>query len=502
MRNKTIARAALLLAIGTIFSKILGFVRELVVAYKFGAGSISDAFVITNGIPSIIFVSVGTAIGINYIPYFQRLRDDEEKNRFTSNLLNVLLVILIAGCLIIFLVPGLFLKMFAAGLNDQTEIYAVVMLRIVVFSIIPITVSHLFQAYSQAKGLFTTTAIYGLISNTVIIIMTLFATKENYWLLSIGTLVSNIAGMMVVLWGIRDSGYKYKPILKMNDSHIKEMALLSLPLIAEDIASGMSILVDRNLASFLDSGTVSGLGYAGTLSNIAGTMITTSIVTATFPSFSKLISENHIESFRETFVKYGEIILLLMCPISIIFIAFSKDIVIFVFQRGAFSDDATTIVYQSLICYAIGIVPNAMQSYYIRAFYSLQDTRTPAKIKVFALVCNIILNIATVKFFRHMGIAASTSLSMVISYILLGRKLKEKYHFHVSQIMRKSIFLYLMMGFFAGVLSYGIGIVFDFHHQTVRMIVELATFSLLYLGLNLIFNKKTVLDCYRMIRKK
>ena len=101
-----------------------------------------------------------------------------------------------------------------------------------------------------------------------------------------------------------------------------------------------------------------------------------------------------------------------------------------------------------------------------------------------------------------MGIAASTSLSMVISYILLGRKLKEKYHFHVSQIMRKSIFLYLMMGFFAGVLSYGIGIVFDFHHQTVRMIVELATFSLLYLGLNLIFNKKTVLDCYRMIRKK
>ena len=354
----------------------------------------------------------------------------------------------------------------------------------------------------QKKGFFTTPEIYGLIYNTAIIIITLSATRETYWLLSIGTLVSNIAGMMVVLWGIKDSEYKYYPMLKINDPHIKEMALLSLPLIAEDVASSMSILVDRNLASFLDSGTVSGLGYAGTLSNIAGTMITTSIVTATFPTFSKLISENHIESFKEAFVKYGEIILLLMCPISIIFIVFSKDIVIFVFQRGAFSSEATTIVYQSLICYAIGIVPNAMQSYYIRAFYSLQDTRSPAKIKVFALVCNIILNIATVKFFRHMGIAASTSLSMVISYILLGRKLKEKYSFNVNKIIRKKIFLYLVMGFLAGLLSYCLCIVFDFNNLVVRMTVELAAFSLLYLGLNLLFNKKIVLDCYSMIRKK
>ena len=88
-----VARASIVLMIGTILSKVLGFARELMVAYRFGAGSISDAFVLTNSIPTLIFVSVATAININYIPYYHRIDGEEERNRFTSNLTNISAII-------------------------------------------------------------------------------------------------------------------------------------------------------------------------------------------------------------------------------------------------------------------------------------------------------------------------------------------------------------------------------------------------------------------------
>ena len=96
-KRESIADAAILIMIGTIVAKSLGFFRELTVAYKYGAGSISDAFLLTNGIPSMIFSSIGIAIGINYIPFCQKLKNKEEQDRFTSNLLNVILIILLIG---------------------------------------------------------------------------------------------------------------------------------------------------------------------------------------------------------------------------------------------------------------------------------------------------------------------------------------------------------------------------------------------------------------------
>ena len=122
-RKTSIENIAMILALATIISKILGLMRELVVAYRFGAGSITDAFVLTNGIPSMIFVSIGTAININYIPYYQKLKDKEEQNQFTSNLLNIIIVILLVGCLFVNIFPKFVLNIFAVGLPDETKHY-------------------------------------------------------------------------------------------------------------------------------------------------------------------------------------------------------------------------------------------------------------------------------------------------------------------------------------------------------------------------------------------
>lgn len=502
MNNKgSLRKTAILLAIGTVISKILGFVREVAVAYKFGAGSITDAFVLTNGIPSMIFVSVGAAIGINYIPSLQKIKNDGEKNEFTSNLLNVILAILSIGCILVEVFPVIVLKFFAAGLPSETERYAIVMLRIVMFSIFPITLSHLFQAYSQTKGTFETTALYGIVCNAVIIVSIFLCTAKTYWLLSVGIIAANVVGFIFVFRGAQKSGFTYKRIFWPFSPDIKSMVILTLPLMIEDIASNMSLLVDRNLASFLESGTLSGLSYAGILGNIAGTLVSAPIITATFPSFVKLLGEGNHKVFENNFEKCAEVILFLMCPVSVILIFFAKDIVIFIFEHGAFHSAASKVVYESMICYSIGIIPSAMQDYFIRAFYAIQDTKTPVKVKVFSLICNIILNLAVVKFLRHIGIALSTSVSLIMAYFLLGALLKKKYSFHCINKITIDMFREIGMALVAGIITFVVFrrfIVIDI--LFFRLVLEIVSFMISYMVIEVIFNKHIIDEMFDLLK--
>ncbi len=498
-----VGKAAALLMAGTILSKALGLLRELSVAYRFGAGPVSDAFVLTNGIPTMIFSAVGVAIGINYIPCVTRISRQEEQNRFTSNLLNLLLAVLIIGCIIVCIIPQIVLKIFASGLGGETEQYAIVMLRIVVFSIIPIVLIYLFQAYNQAKGEFATTAIQGVVINIIVIGFTYFSTDRTFYLLSIGTIMANTAGMILLFISSRKNGFRYQRIFQPRDREIRNLALLTLPLLVENIASNLSLLVDRNLASYLDSGTISALSYAGNLGDIAGTMIASAIITATFPMFSKLLADNDKETFCIQFEKYAASISYLLAPISLFMIANSNDIVAFIFEHGAFNNTATKIVSESMICYAVGVLPMGLQSYLIRGFYAMQDTKTPVKIKVLALVCNIVLNLVSVRFIRHMGIALSTSVSYIIAYSLLTRALKTKHEVtNVGRITKEGI-MSLLLSIIPGMILF---LVFNRVFIIDNLLFKLLTEGVLFVGfyglMMVLFKRDVLKGMTKMIMRK
>lgn len=500
-KRKSITNATILVMIGTIAAKFLGFFRELLIAYKYGAGNISDAFLLTNGIPSMIFVSIGTAIGINYIPFCQNLKDKKEQDKFTSNLLNITFVILLMGCILVNLFPKQILKIFATGLPDETEKYAVTMLRIVMFSIIPIIGSHLFQAYSQIKGQFHTTAWFGVITNIVIIGTTLISTEQTYYLLSVGTILANTVGMLVIIYGVKKDGYQYFRLFKPFDNYIKMLVILTLPLVVEDVASSMSLLVDRNLASFLDSGTISALSYAGTLGNIAGTMISGPVITASFPVFSKLIAENRRNEFEAEFRKYSNVICFFLCPISIAMLFHAKDIVQFIFEHGRFGNTASQIVWESMACYAIGVIPLGLQTYLIRGYYAMQDTKTPVKIKVFSLICNIVLNLAVVKKWKHAGIAMSTSISYVIAYILLSCYLQKKHQIKSVKDIGKGMVINVILSIIPGIISFlTFNFLINIDFLFAKLFLEMTLFAAIYFAVIGITNRKILITAVHIIK--
>lgn len=424
MKN-TIVKSISILFVGTLLTKMLGFFRELVVSYKFGAGEITDAFVLTNSIPNVLFNAIVVAIGINFIPVYVGLPDKKSRNAFSSNLITYICCILLVGCIIMLLFPKFFVFLFASGINEETRQYAIIMLRIVAFSCFPIILSGVFQAYTQAEEHFFYSSFYGVIINVVLIIITYFSSVNQFYLLSIGVVIANTFGCLFLFIGALKSGFHYRVMFKI-DNGVKEIIILTVPLLIENIASNLSGVVDKNMASFLNEGTISALGYAEMISSIAYSVIATAIITATFTRNSKLVIEKKWDLFVLNFEKYANVMLYILIPISVFMCFYAETIVIILFERGAFDSNATQIVSEGLVCYSIGVAFCGLKTYLVRAFYSLKDTKTPVFVMVFSLLLNICGNFAMVGMFKHKGIALSTSLSYIVAVELLLILLKKK----------------------------------------------------------------------------
>ncbi len=480
-KKKAVFQNAILLMLGTILSKILGFGREWVIAYKYGAGAISDAFILTNSIPTTIFVSLATAITINYIPICTECKSEKDKNYFTSNIIGIATLIMLIGTVIIEIFAENIIFIFAPGLGFETKRYAVKMLRIVVFSIFPIIYTSIFQGYSQINGNFRMTSIYGVVINLIIITMVLVSTETRFYLLSIGYIFSYVVGMVICLAEAKKNKFSFHFTIDFSDNKIKKIILLTLPLMVEDVSASLSLVVDKVLGSYLESGTISALGYAATLGNVASTMIATAIITVTYPIFSKLVVENKGEEFTSELKKYGYVLGILLAPITAFVICYSKEITIVIFEHGAFNSMSSTIVGEAMVCYAVGIIPCGIQSYYVRAFYSLKETMLPVIVKVGSLLLNIILNIALVENFKHKGIALSTSLSYLISMILLAYLFDRKFHTNICTKINRcalnSTFIALLI---AGILKISIG------RLVQNELVEIAISGMLFVFLSVI----------------
>lgn len=494
--------STIMLFICSIFSKILGFVRELVVAYKYGAGPITDAFIITNNIPTIFFSALAMAIAINYVPIAVGI-DKKEQDKFTSNLINISLVVLVLGIIVMLLAPNIVLNLFAAGMKAETREYALVMLNVTVFAAVPMVLSYIFQAYLQVRNYFLTTGISSVIINIVVIAFTQISTKESFYLLSIGTVLSNVVALGMLWINSRMRGYRHKWKLSVKDEHFKLLVVLTLPLLAETITSNINVLVDKNMASFLDTGTMTGLNYAGNLSNMAYAMVVTSIITVVFPRFSKFAADDKLSDLKREFTFFGDILIMILIPIGVFMCLMSGPIVDILFKRGAFDSTAAVITSQSLAFYAPGLFFAGMQTYVVRAFYALKDTKTPTMYAIFALGINIGLNFLFIGSLQHMGLALATTLARGVSYGLLLYKLRKKINMTMDEV---GIFHALKVGGCAIVSCLVIMLLYKYQlvqlNKYVSFILSGVLFLLLY-GFGLIVIKfQPLRDCIGLLRKR
>lgn len=451
-----IKKTAILIMLCTIISKILGFVRELTLAYFYGASSVSDAYLISLTIPGVIFSFIGTGISTGFIPIYTDIlnnKSEKEANIYMNNIINILFIVSTVIILITLLFTEGIVKLFAAGFNGDTLKLTMQFTKIYIFGIYFSGIIYIFTSFLQINNKFTIPAIIGVVFNILVIVAITIGAKSNNYMIIIGTLVAKIIESIIMIPYVYKQRYKYKFVLTFKDENIKKMIYLSIPLILGVSVNQINVLVDRTIASSISIGGISALNYANRLNLFIQGIFVMSIATAMYPTISKMSSENNIKGLKESISSAISSINILVIPCTIGSIIFSQEIVELLFGRGAFGSEAIQMTSIALAYYSIGMVGFGLREILCRAFYSMQDTKVPMINAAIAMVINIILNVILSRSLGIGGLALATSISGIVCTILLIINLRKKIgDFDISNISKsfiKIIIASILMGIVA-----------------------------------------------------
>ncbi len=440
--SKVVKYAASLMAV-TILAKIVGFAREQVLSFAYGASTYTDIYVMAMNIPNVIFAAIGAAISTTFIPIYCEIsgnKGEKDAIKFTNNILTIvfILCIIIAFLGLVFTKP--LLRVFAFGFRGETLSIAIHFTRILIFSIVFIGIANVLTAYLQVKNNFTVPGLISLPQNIIVIISIFISMKYGPYAMVWGTLIGMSMQVLFQLPFAYKKGYKTKPYINLKDENLKKMLVLTGPVLVGVTVHQVNTMIDRSIASTLGEGSISALNFADRLNSFVLALFITSIVAVIYPMFSKLSTSNNKKMLEQYIVKSSNSIILLVMPVAVGAIILSTPIVKLLFERGAFEKTATQMTSIALAMYSVGLVAYGLRDVINKVFYSLQDTKTPMVYGAIAMGLNIVFNIILSKFIGHAGLALGTSLSAIVCTILLYINLGKKIgNFGQIKIIKTSI---------------------------------------------------------------
>ncbi|PKM96275.1 MAG: murein biosynthesis integral membrane protein MurJ [Firmicutes bacterium HGW-Firmicutes-1] len=477
-------KAALVIMIITIISKVFGFMREVALSYYYGASELTDVYLIAITISATLFSFLFTAITNTFIPMYGRIKnDDGEKaaNYFTSNLINMSILLSGVLILIVFLFTTPLVKIFAVGFEGETLELAIVFTRLNVIGVLASGALAILMAFLQVKDRFVIPALVGFPLNFAVIAAIVISHKTNSSVLIWGTMLSSFLQLLFVLPSVYKLGYRHRAVISIKDEHIKTMLVLAMPVIIGTSVNQINTLVDRTLASSVVVGGISALSYAAKLNGFVQGMFVYSIVVVIYPKISQMASEGRDDELKIVVAKSINAIMLLILPATVGTMVFARPIVQMMFGQGAFDERAVVLTTGALFFYSIGMVAFGVQEVLSRTFYALQDTKTPMYNGVLTVVINIILNIVLSQVMGISGLALATSISAVICSVLLIRSLRKK----TGQLGIKKILMSSIKILIASVIM-GAGSYFSYHRlisgvgHTLGLFIAIAIGVLLY----------------------
>ncbi|MDO6355547.1 murein biosynthesis integral membrane protein MurJ [Caloramator sp. CAR-1] len=432
MTKSSILKGSVFIILFTILSKFLGFLRETLLAYKFGASYDTDIYTFAIGLVMLIFNSIGSGIGTTFIPIlteFIERKSKEDRIRFVNNVINIVGILVIGFILFGIIFSKYIVMVFAPGFKGELVVFnkAIVVSKLMFISMIFIAMQSIFTGILQSHKEFTAPAFVGVLMNVVIIsYLALFAGKFGVYGLTIATIVAYFVQFAFLIPKFKKLGYYYEFYLNIKDENIIRMVKLMAPVIIGVSVSQVNFLVDRMLATTVGEGSIAVLNFANKLNMFVYGIFAVAITTVIYPTLSTYSAQENLKAYKNALIKGINVILLIMLPATIGMMILRQPIVDIVFKRGAFDSGAAYLTSIALLCYSPGMIFIGVRDVVGRAFYSIKDTKTPMINSVVGVILNIILNIILVKFIGVAGLALATSISVTVVTLLLIRSLNRK----------------------------------------------------------------------------
>lgn len=433
------AKATLIVAALGIFSKLMGFFREQLIAMFFGATGLTDAYMVSLLIPTLVVGMLSGPLSTAFLPVFASnlAKNDQKGSRQVASSVITISTSAVLGISVIAIpfTPYL-VRLIAPGFSEDTFANAVALTRVFLPAMAVPLLSALVKAILNSYKEFAIPGISPFVQNLVIVAtVALLAPVLGLSSLALATVLGYFSALMVQIPALRKMNLGLHLSLEFNEG-LKKVIKLALPLVAGTLFTQLYQLVDKNLASHLPEGSIAALGFADRLRQLPLGLFVTAIVTVIYPSLSEMWAKKDDLGLQETFVLGLRYVEFVCIPAVIGFLVLAKPIVRLVFQRGAFTEGATLLTASALVAYAPGIIAMAAMRLTGVAFYSSHETRLPVLLGIGTALSNILLDIVLVNFLGHVGLALANSIASWIGALLS----LYVFHRHISKVPFKTLF--------------------------------------------------------------
>jgi putative peptidoglycan lipid II flippase len=426
--ERNVSRAAGVVGFFTFLSRILGLARDMVLANFFGSGMVADAFFVAFRIPNLLRrLFAEGSLTIAFIPVFTEYlttRTREQAFDLARIVLTLLSVILAVVTLLgILLAPWIVrIQAFGFGASGLKYDLTVLLTRITFPYIFLISIVAFFMGVLNSLRHFAAPAAAPIFLNVGIIGTAIFLSPhcpEPIVGVAVGVLLGGLLQVGIQLPWVFKQGLNLSPVWQPDHPAVKRIGRLMLPAIFGSAVYQFNQFIGTLLASFLPTGSISWLYYADRLVQFPLGIFAIAISTAALPSLSTHAAKNDLREFGETLSHALRLVFFITLPSMAGLIILGKPIVHVLFERGAFDAHATEMTSYALILYVVGLWAFSGIRVVVSGFYALQDTKTPVKVAVVALVVNIILGVILMGPLRHGGLALALSLSSSLQFSLL-----------------------------------------------------------------------------------
>ncbi|NLW16027.1 MAG: murein biosynthesis integral membrane protein MurJ [Erysipelothrix sp.] len=429
-KNNRATKTVVMLAAFSFLSKVLGFLRETMIAKQYGSSSDSDVFFMALVTITMFTGIISATIGTTLIPILTEVEENEGregKRKHLNNFLNIIGVTSIIITLVAIIFAPLMLKILARGFDEESFNLVVKLARIGMPTIFVSSIIGVFRGYLQSEGLFKETAISSLFVNLVMIGFLMFLSdKFDVSALMLTYVIANVIPLVFQFISLKSIDYKYEFEFHIKDVYMIRVLQMIPPILIGVAITDLNKMADNSMASGLVTGSISALNYATKLDSFTTGIFIASLMTAIFPILSQHANKENQDGFKNVITRGFNMILLITIPAAIGMMVLAYPIVKLAFERGEFTSTATAMTVGALTYYSIGLPANGLKQYISKIFYSLKDTKTPVINSAITVALNITLNIMLVGSMKHRGLALATSLANIITAFVFIYSLRKK----------------------------------------------------------------------------
>ncbi|MDY0132564.1 MAG: murein biosynthesis integral membrane protein MurJ [Desulforegulaceae bacterium] len=483
--KKTFASAGVV-SLSTLLSRILGFVRDMVIASFFGAGTAADAFFVAFRIPNLFrrLLAEGSLTPA-YVPVFTSILNKKGKNQavfFAESSFRFFSVFLFFFCILGAAASPIIIKLTAPGFFEipgKAEL-SIVLTQIMFFYLLFICLVALCMGILNSFEHFFAPAIAPVFLNiSMISSVLLFGSyfTEPVFALAWGVLAGGLIQLLVQFPFLFKKGVNPFKGIKLWHPEIKKVTKLMGPTVFGAAVYQISILINTILASFLQPGSVSYLYYSDRLVQFPLGIFGITAGIVILPLMSRQVEEKKLGELSTTLSEGLLFIMFITIPASVGLAVLGIPIIQLLFERGEFTGQMTIYTYYALLCYLPSLFAASSLRILISFFYSFKDAKTPVRAGIISFSINIIAAVVLMNFLSFAGLALALSLGSIANFFILFIKIKTKIEKLNLKLFLKRVFFIILGSAIMGLVVYSIDFYFVkfLKHSTTILLLRIVS---------------------------